>query len=425
MRIFKFGGASVKDAGSVRNLAHIVKQYLDEPLIVVVSAMGKTTNLLERICQETYKKQVLDIKGLEELRNQHLKIAYELIPRKAEITVDTILDELKGTMEGNWHGSYDFYYDQVVSFGEVLSTRIIQAYLAEEKVACSWHAAKTLIQTDQNHRNASVQWDRTVEACETLSVPKGEIFLTQGFIGATTEGYTTTLGREGSDYSAAILAYVFNAREVVIWKDVPGMMNADPAVYKKAQKLDQLSFREAIELSYFGAKIIHPKTLQPLKKKNIPLRVKSFIQPEKEGTLIQTFTDKEISLPSFAFKSQQVLITFRTLDFSFMIEENLSGVFAALFSHKVKVNLIQNSAINLSICVDDDPSKLGALIKELRTNYRIKYNRGVRLLTLLNRNKTLVSELLEKEEILLEQSTRDTARYVIRTLNFKENEHSY
>ncbi len=416
MRVFKFGGASVKDAEGVKNLTRIVKLHLDEPLIIVVSAMGKSTNLLEKICDHTHENNLSEKEDLLTFINFHIRIAKDLFSKD-----HPILDELDGYFKSLIKAlselrdtSFDFYYDQIVSFGELVSTRIIYHYLLLEGIENKWVNAGEIIKTDSNYREARVDWDKSSEAAKNYSIKKGEILLSQGFLGMCDEGFTTTLGREGSDYTAAILAYVFNADKVVIWKDVPGMLNADPRHFSDTIKLDEISFKEAIELSYYGATVIHPKTLQPLKEKNLPLFVKSFTDLKESGSIISNNEEFDHDVASYILKEKQVLISIRSTDLTFIVEENLSDIFSVFSKCKVNIHLMQNSALNFSVCVDDDSRKIPALIKELSKSYRVLFNTSLSLLTVRHYNENLLEELISDKEILLEQKTRFTARFVYR-----------
>jgi len=416
MRVFKFGGASVNDAAGIKNLVDIVVKFLDQPLIVVVSAMGKTTNKLEQMCIYSFKNKKVDVSGLTELKNEHLAIIDELFLEGGLISnrIEEEFANLEISFLKYADQPFDFYYDQTVSYGEVISTLIVAAYLNDKGIPTEWISAPEIIKTGPVNREGTVNWDNSMKASEKVKPEAGKIILTQGFIGGDNKGFVTTLGREGSDYSAAILAYLYDANEVIIWKDVPGMMNADPKFFKKARKLKSISFREAIELSYFGAKVIHPKTLQPLKNKDIPLKVKSFLKPKKEGTIITSNEDYDRSFPSYIFKPNQVLISITPLDYSFIIEENLSHIFSEISLHGIKVNLMQNSAINFSICVESHPVNLPVLIESLKKHYKVKYNDNVELLTIRHYTKRIQNKLLKNKEILLEQKTRFTARFVMR-----------
>ena len=416
MRIFKFGGASVKSANGVKNLAGIVAKNFDQPLVVVVSAMGKITNKLEQLSAYTFQYKRIDQSILNEVKRFHLEIIADLFKKDHPIfkRIENEFTNLEQSCLKHLEKSYDFYYDQTVSFGEIMSTQIIAAYLSEKGLKTQWARASDIIKTSCTYREGIVDWDLSKSNSENYKPTKGAVLLTQGFLGGCSDGFTTTLGREGSDYTAAILAYLFDADEVTIWKDVPGMMNADPKYFKKARKLKSISFREAIELSYFGAKVIHPKTLQPLKKKDIPLNVKSFLKPKRKGTVINSNPDYDRSFPSFIIMRDQILISITPLDFSFIIEENLSHIFSEFSKHGIKVHLMQNSAINFSVCVDANSEKVQELIKALKECYKVKYNDNVELLTIRHFTSRIQNKLLKNKEVLLEQKTRFTARFVIR-----------
>ena len=418
MRIFKFGGASVKSANGVKNLAGIVAKNFDQPLVVVVSAMGKITNKLEQLSAYTFQYKRIDQSILNEVKRFHLEIIADLFKKDHPIfkRIENEFTNLEQSCLKHLEKSYDFYYDQTVSFGEIMSTQIIAAYLSEKGLKTQWARASDIIKTSCTYREGIVDWDLSKSNSENYKPTKGAVLLTQGFLGGCSDGFTTTLGREGSDYTAAILAYLFDADDVTIWKDVPGMMNADPKYFKKVRKLESISFREAIELSYFGAKVIHPKTLQPLKKKDIPLNVKSFIKPKRKGTIINSNPDYDRSFPSFIIMRDQILISITPHDFSFIIEENLSHIFSEFSKHGIKVHLMQNSAINFSVCVDANSEKIPELIMALKEFYKVKYNDNVELLTIRHFTRRIQNKLLKNKEVLLEQKTRFTARFVIRDI---------
>ena len=416
MRVFKFGGASVKDATGVKNLVRIVKLYLDQPLVIVVSAMGKSTNLLEKISDFSHRNHSLNEAYIQEFVAFHQEIINALFEEDHSINAELVqlTNELKKTLIKYEDEAYDFYYDQVVSFGELISTRIIHHLLVKEGVKNTWIHAGDIIKTNSNYREGRINWGESSKAARLIELEKGETLLTQGFIGKSDEGFITTLGREGSDYTAAILAYVFEANNVVIWKDVPGMLNADPRIFKNAVKLDEISFKEAIELSYYGATVIHPKTLQPLKEKNLPLFVKSFEQIDLEGSKISNNETFDHNIASYILKENQVLLSITPPDLTFVVEENLSHIFSVFAEYKVKTHLMQNSALNFSVCVNDDERKIPALIEALSKDYKVLFNKGLSLLTVRHFTEELLDDLLKGKEVLLEQKTRNTARYVYR-----------
>ena len=419
MKVFKFGGASVKDAAAVRNVADIVRLYAGEKIVVVVSAMGKTTNALEKLTHAHYYKDGNVEEQFKEIKDFHYNMVSHLFPglnHPVYKEIETSFIEIDWAFEEENTKGYDYLYDQVVSQGELIATKIVAACLEEAEMPVKWLDARDFIKTDNNYREAKIDWNQTVKfSKETIEkcFEHADIALTQGFIGSTTENHTTTLGREGSDYSAAILAYSLDAIEVIIWKDVPGVLNADPKQFADTKKLDTISYQDAIELAYFGASVIHPKTIQPLQNKGIPLYVKSFINPNEEGTLIASDVVYESIIPSYIVKNNQVLISIAAKDFSFIVEENLSSIFNLFSNHKVKINLMQNSAISFSICIDNS-DKLNGLIKELKNEFNVLYNENVQLYTIRHYNQETLDKLIEGKTLLLEQKSRHTVQLVVK-----------
>ncbi|CAN5442272.1 aspartate kinase [soil metagenome] len=420
MKVFKFGGASVKDASAVKNVAEILKLYEGEKIAVVISAMGKTTNSLEKVVDaycsktgeaQTFLKVVRDYHQaiLEALFPDHTHLIYEKV-NNFFVEIDWVLEEEPRT--------YDFVYDQIVSIGELISTSIVSAYLNDVGIQNEWMDIRDCILTDNTYREGKVNWEessvRVHQQTDALLKKQNNILITQGFIAATSENFTTTLGREGSDYTAAILAHILDAESVTIWKDVPGVLNADPKFFNDAQKLEQLSYLDAIELAYYGASVIHPKTIKPLENKGIPLYVKSFIQPQAKGTLIGKDLQTKPLVPSFIFKSNQVLISIAAKDFSFIAEDNLSSIFGTFASSGLKMNLMQNSAISFSVCVDDDAVKLPKVIAQLKEDYRIRYNTELQLYTIRHYYPSTIENLSAGRDILLEQRSRNTAHLVMK-----------
>ncbi len=420
MKVFKFGGASVKDANAIRNVAKILSLFTGEKLAVVVSAMGKSTNAFERIvhCLIDRNKEGF-IEAIEERRSFHLQIMDELFTDKTQSIyseINDIFDQLRTKFESP-HGAVDFEYDQIVSLGEVISTKIIHAYLIQNDFSANWQDARRLISTDDTHQEAEVDWANTEYLFQTYFIPKFDQFdiqITQGFIGHTSNGATTTLGREGSDYTAGIIAFCSNADSVTIWKDVPGMLNADPKWFKNTMKLESISFREAIELSYYGASVIHPKTIKPLQNKNIPLFVKSFVNPLDSGTVIQSSTSKDHLVPSFIFKMNQVLFSFTPKDFSFINEKNLSDIFERLARCNAKINVMQNSALNFSILLDQHKIDKEQIVASFQDSYEVKFNDNLELITIRHYDQETIDRLTGDRLILLEQKTRETVRLVVR-----------
>lgn len=422
MKVFKFGGASVKDAKAVKNVADAIEHYASENLVVVVSAMGKSTNSLENIVH-VWQKNGNATEELKDLKNFHWKIMEELFENKNDLVyewVEKIFTEIEARISKPFGENFDFEYDQLVSKGELLSTTIINAYLNASGLNSEWFNARQLIRTNDNYREGIVDWKVTEKNINERLVPyfatnsKQKIAITQGFIGGTHEGLTTTLGREGSDYTAAIIAYGLNAESATIWKDVPGVLNADPKWFDITEKLNNISYKEAIELSYYGASVIHSKTIKPLQNKGIQLIVRSFIDFQKEGTVINHNTTQDNLISSFIFKMNQVLISISSKDFSFIVEGNLSHIFQLFSKSNVKINLMQNSAINFSVCVDADERKIPALITELQQEYHVKYNEELELVTIRHYDQKTIDRVVENKTILVEQKSRYTARMVMK-----------
>lgn len=419
MKVFKFGGASVKDAEAVKNVATILKRYSGENIVVVVSAMGKTTNALEQLTNAFFYSSQEAQPLLDEIKRYHFGIIEQLFPDKTH----PIYNEINNTfVELDWaiedeptHG-YDHEYDQIVSIGEIISTKIVSAYLHEAGIKNKWQDSRDFIQTDNTYREGIVDWELTQQLVNKHLSPllknKGTIIVTQGFIGGTSENFTTTLGREGSDYTAAIIAYTTDAESVTIWKDVPGVLNADPKWFDKTQKLDQISYQDAIELAYYGATVIHPKTIKPLQNKKIPLYVKSFVRPEENGTVINDL-QSPLPIPCFIFKMNQVLISLSPKDFSFIVEENFSDIFKLFAEQHIKINMMQNSAISFSLCIDNDIYKLPELIKTLQNQYRVLYNEALELITIRYYDQATIDRVTINKKVLLEVKSRYTVQLVV------------
>lgn len=418
MKVFKFGGASVKDAQGVRNLAKVLSHFPDGDLLIVVSAMGKTTNALERVniaWQEGWPTAPL----VEELRKTHKGVLAEVAPGDETAAAELALyfHRLNTLLEQPAPENRDQGYDQVVSFGEMWSTLIVSAHLRGAELPNTWADATAAVRTDAHFRCARVDWAACGERARAYLRPLfGTVparVVTQGFIGATADGRTTTLGREGSDFSAAIFAYLLDAESVTIWKDVPGMFNADPNRFPDTRLLGHISYREAIELSYFGASVIHPRTLQPLQQKNIPLYVRSFLDLSAPGTTISGAASDDAPVPSFIVKPGQLLISITPRDLSFIVEENLSGIFKCFADHHVRIELMQNSAVAFSVAVDDTP-RARQLIGELRREYQVLHNEHCELITVRHFDAATLKKLLEGKELLIEQRSRTTARFVVK-----------
>ncbi|WP_316789456.1 aspartate kinase [Pedobacter frigoris] len=418
MEVYKFGGASVKDAGGVRNLAKIILNSKQNNLLIVISAMGKMTNKLEELTN-AYLNGQDDVQQIfEEVKSFHFDILHDLFPDNQHPVYNDIVNsfvEIDWLLEEEPDDAADYIYDQIVSIGELVSTKIAAAFLAESGCNIKWVDARNFIHTDNTYREAQVNWEKTELEIQKNLVPVLEncIAVTQGFIGSTSENFTTTLGRDGSDYSAAIFASCLNASSVTIWKDVPGVLNADPKWFDETERIPQLSYHDAIELAYYGATIIHPKTIKPIQNKNIPLFVRSFLQPDAEGTDI-TGANNHLPVPSFIFKVNQALISIFPKDFSFIIEENLSDIFSLFHKHKVKINTMLNSAISFSVSFDHDAKKLDALIADLSIHYKVKYNTGLELVTIRYYNQQTIERVTVNKNILLEVKSRNTCQIVMR-----------
>lgn len=419
MQVFKFGGASVKDANAVKNVAAILKRYEGKQLVVVVSAMGKITNALERLVDAYFYKKENAETVLEEIKAFHLVIVSELFPDKTHPfynDLENTFVEIQWAIEDEPTGTYNFEYDQIVSMGEVISTKIISAYLNEIGLKNKWMDARGLVQTDNTYREGKVDFDLTESLVRKDLIPNvniNNIVITQGFLGGTSENFTTTLGREGSDYTAAILAYCLNAENVTIWKDVPGVLNADPKWFDNTIKISELTYQDAIELTYYGATVIHPKTIKPLQNKGIPLFVRSFLNHDEEGTVVKE-TGRKLPIPSFIFKVNQVLISLQAKDFSFIAEDNLSSIFEVFYKHGVKIHMMQLSAINFSVCTDNDAQKIPGLLAELQGDFKVLYNDNLELCTIRYYDQSTLDRVSNNKQILLEQKSRYTAQMVLK-----------
>jgi aspartate kinase len=416
MKIFKFGGASVKDAAGVKNLVSVLEKVGYKDTLVVVSAMGKSTNALEEIIEQYFQDKTKTPAALLPLKEYHLQIVSDLFQeQKAEVVavVHELFEELHTFLKSNKSPDYSFVYDQVVSFGELLSTTIIHYFLLNQGMDSFWLDARNCIKTDDYYRAANLNWELTQSNIQS-QIGTASLVITQGFIGSNSNNFTTTLGREGSDYSAAIFGYALNAESVTIWKDVPGVLNGDPREFQNTQLLHQISYREAIELAFYGASVIHPKTLQPLQRKEIPLFVKSFENPLESGTSVSKGKTLDPHIPCYIVKKDQVLIRLSSIDFSFIVEENISYIFGLLHEYQMPVELIQNSAISFSVCVNNKYKRLQELIMVLRSRFNVDVTEGVDLFTIRHFD-TKASQFINQKgkQVLLEQRTSETAQFVI------------
>ncbi|MET1258181.1 aspartate kinase [Flagellimonas sp. DF-77] len=416
MRIFKFGGASVKDAEGVKNVVNVLKTTGHENTLMVVSAMGKTTNAMEAVVKAYFDdKKQLDSK-IQEVADYHKEIVNALFEvRNHEIhhKLNLLIEEFRGFLLWNKSPKYAFVYDQVVGYGELISTTIVSGYLNEVGIANQWVDVRGLIKTDSAYRDAKVDWE-TTERQVRSKIDTKTLNITQGFLGSDENNFTTTLGREGSDYTAAILGYCLNASSVTIWKDVPGVLNADPRHFKETRKLEHISYREAIELAFYGASVIHPKTLQPLQRKEIPLHVKSFLEPGEAGTQVGKGVKISPEVPCFIVKKDQVLLKLSSKDFSFIVEDNISALFKHFHEHRLKVDLIQNSAISFSVCLDNKFDGLKTLLPALEEKFKVNCHENVALYTIRHFDDASVASVLNGFDVLVEQRGKETVQLVVK-----------
>ena len=416
MRVFKFGGASVKDAEGVKNVVKVLTETGHENTVVVVSAMGKTTNALEGVVEAYFTQPESSKTALQDVEVFHQHIIDELFEAPnspVSKRVKNLFEQCHTFLANNRSPHEAFVYDQVVSFGELVSTSIICAYLNHIGIAAEWIDARSCIKTDNFYRSAHLDWKRIQLAIQN-QVQGRTLKITQGFIGSDDNNFTTTLGREGSDYSAAIFAYCLGATDVTIWKDVPGVLNADPRVFDKTQLLHHISYQEAIELAFYGASVIHPKTLQPLQRKEIPLFVKSFLNPTENGTQVGKGVRMRPEIPCYIVKKGLSLLRLSTRDFSFVVEDNISDIFKLLHEHKMSVDLIQNSAISFSVCINDKYHNVETLLHNLRARFDVQYTPNVTLYTIRHFEDDSATSLLKSNELILEQRTETTLQLVMK-----------
>ncbi|WP_394747597.1 aspartate kinase [Spongiimicrobium salis] len=416
MRIFKFGGASVKDADSIKNVVRVLQEVGYDNTLLVVSAMGKMTNAMETVIDAYFEDKKALASALQEVIKYHNEILLELFENDQHAVfedVKLLFEEVQGFLAWNKSPKYNFVYDQVIGYGELVSTTILSAYLNEVGIANTWLDVRNFIKTNANYRDAIVDWEQT-QARISKGIDGTKLHITQGFLGSDENNFTTTLGREGSDYTAAILGYCLNATNVTIWKDVPGVLNADPRYFENAQLLDKISYREAIELAFYGASVIHPKTLQPLQRKEIPLRVKSFVNPENGGTTVGKGVGISPKVPCFIVKKNQVLMKLSSLDFSFIVEDSISELFKLFHDYKMKVDLIQNSAISFSVCIDNKFGRLEGLLNQLKSKFKVVHHEEVSLYTIRHFDDKSVEAIQNGKEILLEQRGKETIQLVMK-----------
>lgn len=413
MKVFKFGGASVKDAAGVRNVADLLQSVGYENTCMIVSAMGKTTNALEEVVKRYFENEDFE-KTINAVKLQHLDLAKELFENADEVSneISQFFDDIISFLRRNKSPNYSYVYDQIVCCGELISTKIISMYLNSIQVKNEWLDVRDYIKTDNTYREGKVDWKLTEESISRLS--KTGFYITQGFLGSDPNFFTTTLGREGSDYSGAIFAYCLNADSMTIWKDVPGVLNADPRYFDETILLNHISYEEAIELAYYGASVIHPKTLQPLQQKEIPFFVKSFINPTKAGTEVAKGQPLEPNVPCFILKREQHLIRLSSKDFSFITEDKLSGIFNKLYDYQIKVNLMQNSAISLSLCLEDKYDNLQKFVSDMNNAYKVHEENDVLLYTIRHFDDQS-DKVISKEKELLRQTVRETLQIVVKS----------
>ena len=411
MKIFKFGGASVKDADSVKNVLRVLSIQGFERCLIVVSAMGKTTNALERVVEFYFNKSDYQ-QEIAKIKEEHIQIAKGLFDENHHVfsEIKLFFDDIESFLRRNKSPNYNFVYDQVVTCGEMISSKILSVYLSDNEMGNQWLDARDFIKTDTNYREGVVNWEDTEKNISQLD--KAKTYVTQGFIGSDENNFTVSLGREGSDYSAAIFAYCLDAKDMTIWKDVPGVMTGDPRKFENVELLSNISYEEAIEMAYYGASVIHPKTLQPLKQKSIPFFVKSFISPEKVGTKIGISTENQL-LESYILKENQVLMRISTRDFSFIAEDHISFIFRELAKRNIKVSLMQNSAISLALCLEDKFNNIDELEAELEQDFNTEIVKNVSLFTIRNARLENLDKLYEGKNVLLEQITKTTVQMII------------
>lgn len=416
MKVYKFGGASVKDAAGIRNLAKIVAKE-KENLVIVVSAFGKTTNALEKVLKAWLGDDKSYKDHLDNVYSYHASVADELFPagNSAKGRIDNSFSGLREYLQSNKNSSYDFEYDQVVSYGEIWSTTIVAEYLKKSGLNAEWVDIRNCLLTDDRYRDANILWNESSGLVQAaFDFTKSTIYVTQGFIGATAAGRSTTLGREGSDYTAAIIANMLDAESVTVWKDVPGLLNADPKWLPDASKLEEISYKEAVEITFSGAKVIHPKTIKPLHNKNIPLFVRSFINPDEKGTVVKADAMLKTMMPVFIRKENQIMISILPKDFSFVMGDNLSRIFHTFIRHGIKVNLVEASAVSIDVCVDDERPKIESLLLDLENEYSAFYNENLEMLSIRHYTPEAINRITSGRDIMLEQRTRSTVRFVVR-----------
>lgn len=419
MRVFKFGGASVKDADAIRNVAAILEEYKNEKLVVVISAMGKTTNGLEAVTNAYYDQTGEAMALFEVIKAELLSTAeelFEVVPKALKGDLTSIFTKIEGRINKYHRVPFNFIYDQIVSAGELLSTTLISHFLKSEGIANQWMDIRDYIKTDNTYREGQVNWSLTTQKVQKGFSPilENQLIVTQGFLGGTVENFTTTLGREGSDYTAAILSNVLNADSMTVWKDVPAILNADPRVIKDTTPIPRLSYYEAIEMTYYGAKVIHPKTIKPLQNKNIPLHVRSFIDTDTVGTTIHGNETRDILPTIIVFDRDQLLLSISSKDFSFMAEDNLAHIYQLFAKYRIKTNLSQNGAISFKACIDYKPNRIKELLMDLLKDYNLQTTANVEIITLRHYTSLAVKLYTKGRDVLMTQKGRDTVQMVVK-----------
>ena len=418
IKVFKFGGFAVSDAKSVKNLAKIISFHTNDQILIIVSAMGKTTDALEKLCQAYVAASEDTHEILKSIKQFHKNIMLELFESKSHPIFDEIANtfvEIEWMLEDEPHPDYDFNYDQLVSIGEFLSSRIVAAYLNKSDINTKWMDARDFIHTDNTYREGVIDLNKTRLSMPVLNnILKTQIVVTQGFIGGTSENFSTTLGREGSDYSAAIFASCLQAESLTVWKDVPGIMNADPRLFPNARKYDELPYSEALEMAYYGATVIHPKTIKPLQNANVPLYVKPFLSPEEEGTRIDSLAKLNTDIAAIIVKENQMLLSISTKDFSFIDEPILISLLQCISQANIKLNMMQRSALSLSICFNQDEGKFNKLFNILKEKFNCKYNQELSLLTVRHFKKENLDAICTGKTIIMEQFSRNTAQIILK-----------
>ena len=412
IKVLKFGGASIKNSERIANVFSIINNFKNQKIIIVFSAIANVTNLLEDLVDLYFNNSQQLKSKLLEIRNVHAQITKELFEKDHQvfIEIEKIFSEIDFFLKTNSNKNLSFVYDQIVSVGELLSSKILSNYLTNNNFENTLVDARDIIKTNDKYQNANIDWASTKDKIKSYLVDFP--IITQGFIGSDSSNYTTTLGREGSDFTAAIIANVLNVSEVTIWKDVDGVLNADPRYFNDFVLLDQLPYSEAVELAFYGAKVIHPRTIQPLQEKNIPLIVRSFLNYDNKGTIINN-DNKNLSIPSFIVKENQVLISISDNNLSFIIEEHLSWIFFVLDRYDIRLNLMQNSAVSFSICVDNKRTSINSLIAELSSKFKVYYNDSVKLFTIRHYNQDSIDKVIANKKVLLEQKSRNTVQFVV------------